>query len=257
MTTEEYRAYPAVNFSSLKHILKSPAAYKAHQDGEDDFEESDAMKVGTLAHAMILEGKNLLDMYAIKPAGMSFANKEGKAWRDAQTKPILKEEDANKIPKMAESIANNLHARHIIKQCQFRETPILANIKGVNCKCLLDSHGTDGVHWIICDIKTTDDVSPQAFARKVANMDYDFQQSLYTSALSIHEQIADERPFWFWIAVQNKSPFTSVVYTADEWIDSGDDKMMRALDLYKECTAKGEWPQPYGGINKLPKPAWA
>lgn len=254
MTVAEYRAHPALNFSLAKHLLKSPAHFKAAQDEEQ--EETDAMRIGTLAHAMILEGKDLRNLYAIKPAGMSFATKEGKEWKAAQTLPILKEEDSNMIPMAAQAIADNPHASHIMRQCQHRETPIIGTIMGVPCKALLDCHGTDGKEWVIDDLKTTQDVSPKGFAKAVINFDLDLQMVWYQTLLANNEGL-ENPPFWTWTAIEKTSPYVNSVYTGEEWTESGMRKLERVLDLYKVCTASGEWPMPYRGINKLERPSWA
>ena len=255
MTTAEYRKADAVNFSSLKHILKSPAHYKAAI--EEKREETKAMILGTLTHAVALEGKRLLEIAAIKPEGLSLATKEGKEWKLlAEDKPIVSDQEAKDIWGMAQSIKDNPYAAHLLFQCQHRETPLFAELQGVPCKALLDAHGTDGEEWIIVDLKTTDDASPDAFAKKVAHFDYDFQAAYYSAILAKAEQI-ETPPFWFWIAVEKQSPYTCVVYSANEWTTGGEDKMIRALDLYKECKAKNEWPQPYSGLQQLPKPKWA
>lgn len=257
MNTQEYRKHKAVNFSSLKHILRSPAHYRAAIEGP--IEQSHAMLLGTLTHAVALEGKDLLEMVAIKPPGMNLTTKEGKAWKaENEGRQIIDWDDVSDIQGMANSVRNHPYASHILKQCQHRETPILASLKGVECKALLDAHGTDGKEWVVVDLKTTDDASPDAFARKVANLHYDFQASFYSSLLAQAEQI-EERPFWFWIAVEKTAPYTCAVYTSEEWLDSGDEKMMRALDLYKQCSASGDWHGPEWAKEtyKLPKPKWA
>lgn len=254
MSVEGYRASSKLNFSLAKHLLKSPAHFKAAQDEER--EETDAMRIGTLAHAMILEGKDLRDFYAIKPAGMSFATKEGKVWRDAQTLPILKEEDANMLPKAAQAIAENPHAAHILKQCQHRETAITGTIMGVPCKALLDCHGTDGVDWVIIDLKTTVDASPRGFAKAVANFHLDLQLAFYTTLLSNVHGL--EKPPWFaWLPIEKTAPYVNSVYSAEEWMESGMRKLEYVIDKFKECTESGEWPMPYRGINRLECPSWA
>jgi len=254
MNVSEYRAHPALNFSLAKHLLDSPAHFKAALD--EDREETDAMRIGTIAHAMILEGKNLLDLYAIKPAGMSFATKEGKAWRDAQTLPILKEEDANMIPRAAQAVVDHAEAEFILKQCQWREKPIVGTMYGVECKALLDVCGTDGAQWVIADLKTCQDASPRAFAKDVANRHYDLQAVWYSTLLGVVEGL-EEPPYWIWLALEKSAPFVNAVYTAEDWIESGTAKLHRVLDLYKECTASGQWPMPFRGITKLERPTWA
>jgi hypothetical protein len=194
-------------------------------------------------------------MYAIKPAGMSFASKEGKAWRDAQTLPILRAEDADGIPRMAQAIADNPNAAHILGSCQHRETPLIGSIMGVPCKALLDCHGTDGKEWVICDLKTCQDASPQGFAKDVHNRHYDLQAAWYSALLANVEGFS-EPPFWVWLAVEKTAPFVNVVYTAEQWDQSGQDKLCKVLDLYKQCAESGEWPMPFRGMHSLPKEPW-
>lgn len=255
MTREEYRAHPALNFSLAKHLLKSPAHFKAAQDEER--EETDAMRIGTMAHAMILEGKDLRSMYAIKPAGMSFAKADGKAWRDAQTLPIITEEEANALPRIAEAIAKNRDATAILSGCTFRERPVFATMHGVECKALMDACGFSATAWAVGDFKTAADVSPRKFSRTIFEMDYDMQAAWSSDLLAL-EQGLESPPWWFWIATEKKPPFVNVVYQPDaEMMESGRAKVEKALAIYKECTESGEWPMPLRGVQTLSLPAWA
>lgn len=254
MTTTEYRQFKACNFSTLKHLLKSPAHYQAALD--EPVEETAAMRMGTLVHALTLEGKQASDIYAVKPPGLNLATKEGKEWKATQTLEIMAFDEVIHAQNMRDSVLANRHAEHVLRHAPHRETPIIADIHGVPCKALLDAHGTDGVEWCIVDLKTTDDASPDGFARKVANFHYDLQAALYSAILAQVHQI-ESPPYWLWIAVEKNPPYTCAVYSADEWRESGEEKMMRVLEAWKECTAKNEWPQPWQGINQLPKPKWA
>lgn len=254
MNVAEYRAHPALNFSLAKHLLDSPAHFKAAQDEER--EETDAMRIGTLAHAMILEGKDLRDLYAIKPEGMSFATKEGKAWKAEQTLPILKEEDANMIPRAAQAIADHPEAAAVLAGCQWREKAIVGTMYGVECKALLDVCGTNGVQWVIADLKTCQDASPRSFAKDVANRHYDLQAVWYSTLLGIVEQL-EIQPYWIWLALEKSAPFVNAVYTAESWIESGTSKLHKVLEIYRECTASDQWPMPFRGITKLERPVWA
>ena len=254
MTTTEYRAHPGVNFSTLKHILRSPADYQAAL--YSPHKETPALLFGTLAHSSILEGKAVIEIATSKPPGLNLATKEGKEWKAGQTLPIIDTEAVLALRGMHEAVEANPHARHVLSQCQDRETPILGSLRGVECKALLDAHGTDGVDWCIVDLKTTDDASPDAFARSVAKYHYDMQAAFYSQLLAQVHQI-ETRPYWLWLAVQKTAPYTCAVYSANEWIAGGDDKVETALDRLKECRESGQWPQPYGGITELPKPRYA
>ncbi len=254
MTTSEYRAYEAVNFSTLKAILKSPAHYQAAL--AEKVKETPAMLLGTLAHGMILEGKELRDMASVKPEGLSLATKDGKEWKaEFGHLPIISADDAAALDGMAQSVAQNPHAAAMLRACQDRETPIIADIRGVVCKGLIDAHGTDGVEWVIVDLKTTDDASPEAFARKVADYHYDMQAAHYKALLARHHQIETE-PVFYWIAVEKTAPFTCVVYESFDWIQSGEEKLETALERLKECRAANHWPHAWRGIQPLNRPKW-
>jgi exodeoxyribonuclease VIII len=255
MNLTEYRAHPAVNFSTLKAILKSPAHYQAAL--AEDRKETPAMLMGTLAHSMTLEGAMLRDIAAVKPAGMNLATKDGKAWKaECGHLPIISADDAAALSGMAASVRGNPHAAAMLAGCQHRETPILASIRNVECKGLIDAAGTDGAEWVILDLKTTDDASPEAFARKVANYHYDMQAAMYKALLATHHQIETE-PAFYWLAVEKTAPYTCAVYDSSDWITSGEDKLERALETLKECRKSNFWPKPHAGINLLIRPSWA
>ena len=257
MNVKQYREHPAVNFSSLKHILTSPSHYKAALDAPSF--ESKAMLIGTLTHAVALEGKKLADIAAVKPGGLNLATKEGKAWKaDNDGKPIISVDEMIGIFGMAGSIMKHQHATRMLSSLPHRETPLLGNIAHVNCKCLLDAHGKVGDEWVIADLKTTDDASPDGFGRKAAGLHYDMQASFYSSLLAMHYGL-ESPPYWFWIAVEKTEPYTCAVYSFEEWAESGESKMMRALEKYRECSESGIWPGPdwSQGIQQLPKPRWA
>lgn len=262
MTLAEYRSHPAVNFSTLKAILTSPAHYQAALS--EPRKETPAMLIGTLVHSVILEARELPDIAAVKPDGLSLATKDGKAWKAeiaARNLPIISADDAGMIRGMAETVQQNPDAAAMLAVLQSRETPIIANLHGVECKGLLDAHGvsadpTYGVRHCIMDLKTTDDGSEHAFARNVARYHYDMQAAMYSDLLGIHENL--ENPPWFgWLVVEKSAPYTARVWDASDWIERGRDKLIRALDALQECRESGTWPHPDQGINILTRPAWA
>jgi hypothetical protein len=253
MTVEEYRAHPALNFSLAKQLLKLPAHYQAALH-EKRKAPTSAMQIGTFAHAMILEGKTLGDLCAIKPEGMSFVTKDGKAWKAEQTLPIITEEEETDLNLMAHAVQDNVYARSLLTQCQHRETPIFATLHGVECKALLDCHGSneDG-EWVISDLKTCQDASPREFRRNIMNYHYDLQAAWYCSVLGKAKNL-ESSPFWTWIAVEKSAPYANAVYTAENWMESGMAKLETVLTEYKKCQASGKWPASYYGLIALEGP---
>jgi hypothetical protein len=118
-----------------------------------------------------LQGKPVATQTAVKPAGLNLATKEGKQWKaDHEGRPIISCDDYQQIQRMHGAPVANKDAKQLLASCDKRELPIFATLCGVPCKALLDACGEAAGRKIICDIKTTDDASPQAFSRKVANL---------------------------------------------------------------------------------------
>lgn len=267
MTREEYNELDGVNYSTLKHILRSPAHYQdalLQQAEEDDEEDIVRYATGTLTHARLLEGKDLLHMFAIKPAkdstgrAMTFATKEGKEWRSQQTLPILTQAQADSIQWMSDSITRDKEASAILSACTERESVVEAELLGVKCKALLDAYGLDLHNMpVIPDIKTGPDASEDAFQRKIGNLHYDFQCVWYSRLKRIQAEL-NEYPHFVWICVENARPFPVQCYypEPDVW-ESGGRKVDRALTRLKACRELEEWPAYGGGIRGISMPKWA
>jgi PDDEXK-like domain of unknown function (DUF3799) len=80
MDAKEYHADPALGASGVCDLLVSAETYwrKSPHNPDREDEASEAQKLGAHFHAL-MAGE---DDFAVKPEGMSFATKEGKAWRD-------------------------------------------------------------------------------------------------------------------------------------------------------------------------------
>ena len=66
---------------SLKAMRKGPPARVMWE--RENRRESDAMAFGTAVHMAVFQPTLYAETYVAKPDGMSFATKDGKAWRDA------------------------------------------------------------------------------------------------------------------------------------------------------------------------------
>lgn len=83
MSFAAYLAHEAYGSSDLKAFKIGPPAmvpWRRKFRGDD----TAATRVGSAAHCLILTPALFDDIYVVKPEGMTFASKEGKAWRDAQ-----------------------------------------------------------------------------------------------------------------------------------------------------------------------------
>lgn len=123
---------------------------------------------------------------------------------------------------------------------------------GVLCRCRPDWWRDDNV---IVDLKTTEDASPEGFAKSIANWRYDVQAAYYLDGV---QQATGKRPKAFvFIAVEKKPPYGVGVYVLDsESLDLGRAQYQHDLRVYAECVRSGEWPGYGDKIQTISLPGW-
>ena len=234
-----YDGIQALNQSGAKELLKSPAHYQAYLNRTQ--EDSKALRVGTAVHKLALEG---LDAYnathAIAPE-VDKRTKEGKAaWADFVTanegKSILTAEEGALVDAVANSAAACMKANGIV--LSKTEVMFTAFIGDTLCKCAIDGISDDG---FIYDLKTCEDASPHGFLQAVRKYKYALQAYFYRHAV---ESAYKCRVLGFrFIAVEKEPPYAHAVYElGPELMTQAAFDFEKALTLYKECTASGQWP---------------
>jgi exodeoxyribonuclease VIII len=81
LSMADYHANAGWGSSDLKAMRLGPPAMVPWRKANPS-EDTDATRLGTAVHCAILEPHRFPAIYAHKPEGMTFASKEGKAWRD-------------------------------------------------------------------------------------------------------------------------------------------------------------------------------
>ena len=251
-----YRAATGVNISALKSMGKSPAHYLA-QLTQPKSEPTPAMVFGTLLHRAALEPHKLEGSFAVKPDGMTFVTKEGKAWRDAQTLPIITAEQNEALKGAAVSVAEHKAVKKILnlddarREVSVFKRRIKKNPNSTLLKGRLDIvFDDDERNTCIADIKTTEDASPEGFAKSIAAFGYAQQAAYYMDLL--------EASFFLFIAVEKVAPYAVGVYCLDaESIALGREKNTRQLDLLEQCQESGIWPAYSQEIETITLPRWA
>lgn len=143
---------------------------------------------------------------------------------------------------------------------------------------------------IIGDLKTTEDASPEGFAKSIANWRYDVQHAYYMDGTRLaleqgkcnppQEGKAELSVYWtdpvtgvlcrcrpdFWrgypkhfafIAVEKKPPYAVGVYVLDsEGVEIGRAQYQHDLRVYAECVRTGVWPGYGDKIQTISLPAW-
>jgi exodeoxyribonuclease VIII len=253
MPEAEYRAANGIAASDIKHILppRTPAHYASHMAGEVKKETTKAMLLGTLTHLAVLEPDKLDAAFAVRPPGMDYRTKAGKEWRDAQTAPVIDQEDADSLHGMRDAVAAHAGAQGALAETR-REVALFAQHRtGLWIKGRIDILGAD----FVGDVKTTENADPESFARTCVNLNYAAQAGHYTQLARLNGREAKHFTF---IAVERTAPFAIAVYRLDEralaW---GLKQINDALQLIAECEDRGEWPGYGDSPMTLALPAWA
>lgn len=235
MTTAEYRAHPALNYSSLKHLLVSPAHYLAALRSKT--EETVPMRLGTMLHAWWLEGKeDVLGDAVVRPEDIDGRTKEGKAWMVKNAdKMVLSQDDWAQFLRRQVALKESQIANALLQVCHKRETPMFGEIDGVPVKALFDAHYDCG----FLDLKTCQKNDPKAWGETVIQRSYDFQTALYAE---IWRQNYSGPCFFWWVTVSDDPTPVVAVYEREPFAAMGDDKLRQAIAAYKTLAEYGEQP---------------
>jgi exodeoxyribonuclease VIII len=247
----------------LKVLNRSPLHFWDRFINPDrvPFEPTPAMKLGTLAHCAILEPEEFDKRYIVVPEGINRTTKEGKQlWADllATGREPVKSETWYQVLGMAQAVMR--HPLYALIRDAVKEKPLFWQCKdtGVQCRALPDVLIAPCDAWpngLILDLKTTGDIAPETFARRVWDGDMLIQAGYYSQAFYAAYGCW---PVFGWIAVETDRPHAVKFYAATEsQIEYGNAECLRLLRIYADCAAADNWPAYGDDITELELPAWA
>lgn len=252
----EYRREIGENQSYLKHILTSPAHYKAAKKRR--FPVTVNMEVGSALHCKTLEGdQEFASRFIQKPENINFATKEGKDWKAANNKKtILAKQDYENVLGMAESLAGlSWFDKNQADYRKFNELSIYWDADGIPCKGRLDRLLVNEDHLMVLDLKTTDSIDSSMFLKKViGSMNYVFQAAWYAEAASMAYGLPATFVF---VAIERSEPWSVGIFeVSPEMMEEGTAQIIKARNILRECLQTKAWPGPSVSYNTLDLPAW-
>ena len=180
---KEYHKGVGVSSSFIRKFGESQLHALEHQQ-----ETTPAMRFGTAAHSLLVEGQEAFDKEVVVITGSPYtkANKELKEEYEKRGLTVLKEADVESIHNMKDAMVyegnSYLNARGKVAESSFYwyEDAILCKCRpDLICPPLDDTDSKDKI--VIVDYKTTQSVEPYAFANSVKKFRYDLQASCYRS----------------------------------------------------------------------------
>ena len=247
---------PMLSVSGIKELSKSPMHFRHLMDHPKD--PTPAMQIGTVFHALTLEPDTINEVMAVAPA-VDRRTKAGKAaWADFQEslgdRIAVKPDDFEKIQRMALAVHQHPEAAELLGLPGMTEVSVFwTDYRGFWCKCRPDRLTEDGV---IIDLKSTDDASPEGFARACAKYKYHWQAAWYLAGLTGVTRAA-HRDFRL-IAVEKDPPYGVGVYRMPQvYTDIALEQMWPLLDEYARCLKANRWPGYSDQTEIIQMPVWA
>lgn len=261
MPAHEYHANSAVSNSMLSAMAKSPAhCYALHlAPGRPANASTPAMMAGTLAHCMILEPDEFPHRYVTKPADLSLATKDGKAFKAS-------------IPEGMELISEEQRDTAMAQRAAIMADPVLASLlssghaelsafwqdkaTGLQARCRPDwLHFTGPNRVRVLDIKTISDITLDAVSRSIASYGYHRQQAHYVAGLEACGLVVEEFVFGF---VSSSYPVLALPYVLDdEAVAQGVEEVGELMARYAHCLRTNQWPLAGEGCQMVGLPRWA
>lgn len=256
MTNEEYHADTThISKSGLDQIAKSPAHYYAKYLAPDRVKEepTPALLFGTALHMAILEPDEFNKKYFIlddtakcleiggsKPRSTT----KYKDWKTEQEllfagRTELHIDDYTKCIRMQEAARKHPTAKVLLEKGIAEQSIFWTDQEtGAPCKMRKDWYSQNTGH--IVDLKSTEDASPEGFARSVWKYRYHVQGPLYMDGFLAHYKQAAEH--FSFIAIEKEPPYAVGVYYVPEEVYKLGRKIYKDnLRTYMEALKKGVW----------------
>ena len=237
LSNEAYHAdLTALSSSSLKLLLKDPAAFKARYiDGiKEAEEEKTAFVDGTLTHALILEPETVVN-YAVFPGLRKAGNLWEKFKLDNSSKICISAAQMLKAEKLYKAHAALDVANSLIRN-GFPEHNMRGKLHDLAVKARADYIVPKEY---IVDVKTTSMPSDiEVFKQTVIDYGYHLSAALY---VDIAEQVYGYKHDFYWEVLSKDDGQCHVYKASEETLYKGRALVNQALLLYKTCAKTSIW----------------
>jgi len=246
ISNADYHNSPAVGSTTLKTIDKKSVYHAVNQK----LEQTDALLLGQLLHALILEPETVEDAYAVKPV-VDRRTKSGKALyaeflEEAELKTIVSSDIWKQANEMAKAILDNPVTENLLSGGESEMSYFAKDALNIERKCRLDYRKGN----TIVDIKSTLDASPQGFMRSIMKFNYHLQAAYYMDTVNLEgtDQVND----FIFIAVEKTAPFAVGVYRLDaQSLLAGRKRYAAALTDLAEFKASDKPSKDFGYSNEV------
>jgi hypothetical protein len=243
----EYHRSPGLSSTGMKWLLRSPKHYRERMDHRV---EKAAFDLGHCVHAKVLGvgmGVAIIPDAVLASNGAA-STKDAKEFiataRLAGLVP-LKADVIAKVDAIAEAVLANPKAHTLLSLPGDTEVSLFADDPGtgVHLRGRIDYLATlpDG-RLVNIDLKTTTDVRRRKLVRAIEDFGYDTQSETYRHLLELTTGKDPAPTHLIFVEVEEPYEVRTVQLAHPDWIEGGQHKMRRAIDIYARCVATDTWP---------------
>lgn len=234
LPAHQYHASEGVSASILKAYAISAQHGLAAEQKRLHVAGADTLAAGEAFHCSNLEPERFTRAYVAKPDGMSFATKEGKAWRELQTAKIITHDQAEAFKGMRQVAMADPVAGPLLRAKGRTEVSLFDVWNGVPVRARFDKLTDDN---LIIDLKKTVSAKPRDFIRQICYLGYAIQAAFYSRMLG------DAANGFCFIAQEEKPPYpVFCCQLGDKSYSKGLAEVERLLELRAKCYRDKFWP---------------
>lgn len=233
-------------------------AWTAHPRLNPQFkrEEEHHFDIGTAAHALLLEGRNAVEICEFADWRTNAA-KEARDNARAQGRIPLLGKHWDDVDRMVDAVREQLYT-HNAQPRLFTdgkpEQTLVWDDNGVTCRARLD--------WLRDDLATIDDFKTTS---RSSNADEWRRGPMISSGAYIKaafylrgvRAVTGAEPVFRWCVIETSPPYVlSVVEPGADVLAVADDKVRHALTVWRRCLEDDVWPGYSADVQRVELPSW-
>jgi exodeoxyribonuclease VIII len=231
-----------LSFSSIKEFAKSPRHYLDYISKERTA-PTDAMKLGSMVHCMILTPDVFNEQFAVAPDINKRTNAGKEEWLEFSNlnagKIIVNNEDYEHARKLIDGVLCNDNIYNAVKSCTSFEREWREDIYGLPYRGFFDGESDE----YILEIKTTSDGHPKAVMSDFVKRKYHMQAGIYNKASG--KKV-------LYLVVETSAPYLSyLAYANDKYLDLGRKDVAELNNRFMNCLEGGDFTGGYDYHNVI------
>lgn len=218
--------------------------------------QTDAQIDGQIAHAFVLGDESFEREFIISPYD-AFRSNDARAWRDRQTKKVVKEKDLDRARAMRDAARADQDVGYCFSTPHKVEQTIAWKDAdtGIWLLSRLDQ-APENPTDLLRDFKTAASIHPDKLQYAWFDYGYDMQAAMALDGW--HAVTGERRPGFAHICQRSRPPYLCALMVFDDrQIEMGRIRYKKALEIVAECLETGRWPKYHEGPAYYRTPAKA